>query len=334
MPFDTLCCTAQRSRTTPALRRPHCLQPMLRGIICASLAAGLFLAADQPAGAASSANDRDKPRFVAEKSAAAETGRMAQVAHAVVINEINYNAHDDYDSGDWIELHNAGTDDVDLTGWTYSDEDDAHVFMFPDGTVLRSGAYLVVAQEIARFAAIHPNVSNVVGDAGFGLAGGGELVRIFDASGAIADSLTYDDKDPWPEEADGDGYTLALTDPTCDNHLPECWNASAQMNGSPGIKNGPFVTTTERETPETPFLIDIYPNPAHGQTTVAVSGAAGEAAQIDVFDARGRKVPVSAARLSLPGNTVLDTGELAAGLYFVRIASPRGTMHQAVTVWR
>ncbi len=253
-------------------------------------------------------------------------------ADTVVINEINYNSRDDYESGDWVELYNAGTTDVDLTGWTYSDSDDTHIFAFPDGTILASGEYLVAAEETANFSAIHPGVSNVVGDADFGLAGSGELVRIFDASGAIADSLTYDDSAPWPEEADGDGYTLALTDPTCDNHLPECWSASAQMNGTPGAPNFPPVTAVERETPETPLQIDIYPNPAAGQTTVSVSGATGDAVLVEVFDVRGRQVPISAARLSLPGSAVLDTGELATGLYFVRIASPRGTVHRAVMV--
>lgn len=206
--------------------------------------------------------------------------------------------------------------------------------MLPAGTVLKSGEYLVIAQEIARFAAIHPDVSNVVGDADFGLAGGGELVRLFDASGAIADSVVYDDKEPWPEKADGDGYTLELADPTCDNALPECWRASAKMNGSPGAENGQNVTSAERETPEAPFQIDIYPNPAGGHATVAVSGTAGETAKIKVFDIRGRHVPVPVARIALPGNVALDTSELATGLYFVRIASPSGTMHQGITVRR
>lgn len=316
-----------------ARRRAHSLRRMARPIRCALMAAGLVLLAHQPAYADASGGDPANAQSVVETSLSSPSGRMAQT-DAIVINEINYHAHDDYDSGDWIELYNAGTADADLTGWTYSDEDDDHVFMLPAGTVLKSGEYLVIAQEIARFAAIHPDVSNVVGDADFGLSGGGELVRLFDASGAIADSLVYDDKEPWPEKADGDGYTLELADPTCDNALPECWRASAKMNGSPGAENGQNVTAAARETPEAPFQIDIYPNPAGGHATVAVAGTAGETAKIKVFDIRGRQVPVPVARIALPGNVALDTSELATGLYFVRIASPSGTMHQGITVRR
>ena len=313
MLFDTASHTTKALWVTP-VQRSVCT---LRFMGCLLIVAGMFSLLCRPV-SATSPSGNDIGRVVA--------------ADTVVINEINYNSHDDYESKDWVELYNAGTTDVDLTGWTYSDEDDDHVFAFPDGTILRSGEYLVAAQEIASFSAIHPGVSNVVGDADFGLAGGGELVRIFDASGAIADSLTYDDSAPWPEEADAQGYTLALTDPTCDNHLPECWSASAQMNGTPGAANFPPVTAVERETPETPLRIDIFPNPAAGQTTVSVSGATGDAVRIEVFDVRGRQVPVPASRISLPGSAVLDTGALATGLYFVRIASSRGTAHRAVMV--
>ena len=313
MLLDTVHRTAKTFRATPTRRSARLLQR----IGCVLIVVGIFSLLCQPV-SATSPSGNDIGRVVA--------------ADTVVINEINYNSHDDYESKDWLELYNAGTTDVDLTGWTYSDEDDDHVFAFPDGTILNSGEYLVAAQEIASFSAIHPDVSNVVGDADFGLSGGGELVRIFDASGAIVDSLTYDDSAPWPEEADAQGYTLALTDPTCDNHLPECWSASAQMNGTPGAPNFPPVTSVERETPETPLRIDIYPNPAVGQTTVSVSGATGDAVRIEVFDVRGRQVPVPAASLSLPGSAVLDTDDLATGLYFVRIASSHGTMHRAVMV--
>ena len=39
--------------------------------------------------------------------------------------------------GDWIELYNPGTEPVDLSGWTLSDDkDDPARWTFPEGTVL------------------------------------------------------------------------------------------------------------------------------------------------------------------------------------------------------
>ncbi len=319
----TLSHTIPRAQTTGARTLAHFLRPVLRGMICALLVAGLFFAAGpagQPVEAASSTDDRAKPTFASESSSPAEASRRAHAVHAVVINEINYNAPNDAESGDWIELYNAGTDDADLTGWKYSDEDDAHVFTFPDGTVLKSGAYLVVAQNIADFAAIHPGVSNVVGDADFGLAGGGELVRIFDASGAIADSLTYDDKAPWPEEADGGGYTLALADPTCDNYLPECWKASPQMHGSPGAPNFPTMTSVEPVDGEIPAAFALeqnYPNPFNPSTTIRFSLEQAQAVTLTVYDMLGREVRVLADGVQPAGNysVSLDGANLAGGTY-------------------
>lgn len=44
---------------------------------------------------------------------------------------------------EWVEIENAGEIDVDLTGWSISDEQE-HTYMFPDGFVLRAGARVKV----------------------------------------------------------------------------------------------------------------------------------------------------------------------------------------------
>ena len=241
-----------------------------------------------------------------------------------MINEINYNSHNDYESGDWVELYNAGTTDVDLTGWTYSDSDDTHVFAFPDGTILESGEYLVAAEDTASFSAIHPGVSNVVGDADFGLAGSGELVRIFDASGAIVDSLTYDDSEPWPEEADGDGYTLALTDPTCDNHLPECWSASAQMNGTPGAPNFPPGEASDEVCPRPDEFPAVNPN-----ATTAEQVENGEATLTEfVNDYFAYILQISASPLAAGylGCALTHEGPWNYGSTYITTMTPRGTL--------
>ncbi len=297
MLFDTTRYTTKNFPATPAQR-------ILGFMSWLPIIAGVFSLLCQPVSAAPPSDNN--------------IGRIA-AADTVVINEINYNSHGDYESMDWVELYNAGTTDVDLTGWTYSDENDGNVFAFPDGTILKSGEYLVAAEEIASFSAIHPGVSNVVGDAGFGLAGGGELVRIFDASGAIADSLTYDDKDPWPEEPDGDGYTLALTDPTCDNHLPECWSASAQMNGTPGAPN---------------FTQDVCPRPDNiapipSDIVTAEQVENGDATLTDfVTDYLGYALPLIGSPLAAGylGCVLTHEGPWNYGSTYIATMTPRGTL--------
>lgn len=45
----------------------------------------------------------------------------------------------------WIELYNSGTNDVDISGWALSDDyNNLSKWIFPQGTVINAGAYLVV----------------------------------------------------------------------------------------------------------------------------------------------------------------------------------------------
>ena len=154
----------------------------------------------------------------------------------VVINEINYNSADDFDPDDWVELYNPTNEDVDIGNWAFKDEANDHVFTFPENTFLNSGEYIVLCKNSDSFIALFPDVVNFIGDLGFGLSGGGELIRLFDSIGYLVDSVEYDDTDPWPVEPDGVGPTLELIDPYLDNSLAENWMAS-EGYGSPGSVN-------------------------------------------------------------------------------------------------
>lgn len=63
---------------------------------------------------------------------------------SVVINEILYNAPDELERLECIELHNVSSNEVDLTGWELDDE---VKFKFPDKTVIAPGQFLVVAKD-------------------------------------------------------------------------------------------------------------------------------------------------------------------------------------------
>ncbi|MCK5740031.1 T9SS type A sorting domain-containing protein, partial [bacterium] len=92
------------------------------------------------------------------------------------------------------------------------------------------------AEDLSAFQSQFPAVTNVIGRFDFGLSGGGELIRLYDANDNMVDSLEYDDKAPWPTEPDGDGPTLELISPQLDNTFGANWEAS-DANGSPGVAN-------------------------------------------------------------------------------------------------
>ena len=54
----------------------------------------------------------------------------------VVIDEIHYHPSSDCEEEEFIELHNYGPDDVDISGWKFRE---GVPFVFPAGTVAGAG---------------------------------------------------------------------------------------------------------------------------------------------------------------------------------------------------
>ena len=157
----------------------------------------------------------------------------------VVINEINYNSTDNFDSDDWVEIYNNSNDTIDIGSWLLKDEDDDHIFTAPSNIKILPEQYIIFCKDTIKLTELFPDVESYYGNLGFGLSGGSDLVRLFDNTGSLVDTVRYDDDDPWPLSADGNGPTLELKHPTLDNALWESWSAS-EGYGTPGAQNSVF----------------------------------------------------------------------------------------------
>ena len=62
----------------------------------------------------------------------------------VVINEIHFESLDKTVAEEFIELHNPDPIAMDLSNWQFTD---GVAFAFPEGVVVPSGAYIVVAED-------------------------------------------------------------------------------------------------------------------------------------------------------------------------------------------
>ena len=147
---------------------------------------------------------------------------------------------------DWVELHNPTNESIAIGWWEFKDGDDTHVFIIPENQVLESGAYLVLCKDSLAFNDNFPNVSNFIGEFDFGLNGGGELVRLFDAGELPVDEVNYDDSSPWPLEPDGNGPTLELIHPSLDNDLGVNWATSDNNGGTPGMVNSVYTADSSK----------------------------------------------------------------------------------------
>ncbi|MGE5860827.1 MAG: CotH kinase family protein, partial [Ignavibacteria bacterium] len=244
-------------------------------------------------------------------------------AKEIVINEINYNPANDFDSGDWIELYNISDQPIDISNWYFSDSDSSHKFIFPNGTVIEPDSYLVVVDNDSAFTSRFPDIKNYVSEIGFGLSGSGEFMKLANDASQIIDSLTYDDSLPWPVDADGGGSTLELIDAFSDNSLPENWRASIN-HGTPGKLNSFLSSADENESNRIPrefLLSQNYPNPFNPTTEIRYSIPHSGYVSLKVYNLLGQEIMTLFNGIQQPGNfeVTFDGKDLSSGIYIYQL---------------
>jgi hypothetical protein len=236
---------------------------------------------------------------------------------AIVINEINYNAADDQETGDWVELYNTSGSNLDLSDWIIKDDDDTHSFVFPSETVIEANGFLIITRDEADFLAAFPNVETTVGDFDFGLSGNGDAVRLYDADEVLVDEVYYLSEDPWPTSPNGEGFTLELLAPELDNNLPESW-APINANGSPNRENVPVGIV---EIGNTDFELSSYPNPFDNQISLNLQLEESAQVSIVLYDQNGKVVKHLQQGYLNAGEHVLvyDSAQWTSGIYYAKV---------------
>jgi hypothetical protein len=159
----------------------------------------------------------------------------------LVVSQFDYNPVGG-SSHEFLELMNISTQNLDLTGVHIRDAVD---YDFPDNTILAPGGRIQVAGDPAGFNSKFGSAPplRVVGPYLGNLSNSGERIRVAsDTQGTIKD-FTYDNKVPWPPEADGLGYRLVLIAPQTnpDHSNPFNWRGNA-MGSTPGTTDAsPFT---------------------------------------------------------------------------------------------
>ena len=153
----------------------------------------------------------------------------------VMFNEIMYHPAGDTQALEWVEIFNALSYDMDISGWEL---DGGIEYTFPDGTTIPSEGYVVVAKSPAALEA-GAGISNVYGPFNGQLANGGEAIRLENNSGRDMDEVSYGDGGTWPVAPDGSGVSLAKVAPFTASPPAESWHFSRQLGGTPGAENFP-----------------------------------------------------------------------------------------------
>jgi hypothetical protein len=216
-------------------------------------------------------------------------------AQNIVINEVMFHPSSENPREEYLELYNAATTNVDLSGWSFTRGID---FTFPPNTILRATGYLAVVANRQAFTNKYPAVTNYVGDflvvrttnvVGFiytnfenSLSHTHDALKLEDAASNTIDSVSYADKGDWAirqrglpnlgyqgwtwfNEADGLGKSLELMNPLLPNEAGQNWSASTVGNGTPGRVNSVGTNNIA------PLVLDVAHSPIIPQATDTVA---------------------------------------------------------------
>lgn len=170
-------------------------------------------------------------------------------ASAVVINEIHYEPISRQADDEFVELHNPGSNPVDVSGWRFTAGID---YRMPAGTTIPGGGFLVVARNRTNLLARYDGIltaANTVGDYSGSLANGGERLALSEPelilstndtaqvttniAWVLVDEVAYDDGGCWGAWSAGGGSSLELIDPRADRRRAPNWADSDETQSAP-----------------------------------------------------------------------------------------------------
>lgn len=217
---------------------------------------------------------------------------------------------------EFIEFKNIGENAINLSGLVL---DSAVYYEFPDNTMLAQKQFWVVASKPSKFYGFYGEQASGNFSGNFGNAGDEVLLKT--ASNNPVIHFIYDDQNPWPEQPDGDGYSMVSTyfNPTGDPNDESYWRSSLRLYGSPFRDDDGQVDVEVNEMISESGLL-IYPNPASDYIIISQKAEnASDLIEVSIFNISGSLVyqakSVNNARLNL------NTLNLDAGVYFIQVGT-------------
>lgn len=219
---------------------------------------------------------------------------------------------------EFIELKNTGSAPLNLgfirfvQGISYT---------FRSGTILNPDKFIVLVsnrQQFTRRYGIDP-----YGTFEGNLNNGGERITLANAAGDTIFTVKYNDQTPWPEEADGEGYSLVSVDanPTGNPDFSDYWSASYKIHGSPGADDKTSTLVNNKtKFPKQFQLYQNFPNPFNPKTTFHFSIPIDNHVRLRVYNLLGQLVETITDKEYSAGdfNIQWDASHLAGGVYFYR----------------
>jgi hypothetical protein len=246
-----------------------------------------------------------------------------QDLYGLKITEIHYNPLPDSDiSGtefEFIELKNVGSTSLSLAGAHFINGIE---YNFPIETIVHPGNFVVLASNAGMFQKRYGFAP--LGEYGLQLDNGGERLVLVNITNDTILTVRYNDKAPWPEEADGGGYSIVAKNIN-GYGIPDSadyWRASLYIHGSPGrddLITG--IVDAINQTPQVFQLYQNYPNPFNPETKIQYSLEHSGKIRLSIYDLIGREVAILVNEVQEAGGheVTFRASNLSSGIYFYRL---------------
>lgn len=246
------------------------------------------------------------------------------------ITEIHYHPEEssevNCDDYEFLEIKNIGDSPINLSGCNFGMN--GINYTFPENTILNGGEFIVLVSDISKFYRRYN--FRPFGEYKGHLANSGERISLFSADSIMIISILFDDKLPWPESADGVGYSLVPKEinPTGDLNDAANWRLSLYTHGSPGYDDTEegYEQLMVDEIPE-PLITEnntyfsVYPNPVNTIAIINLTLGKSEQVKISLYNTLGYQVSTLLYEQMPAGQQYFEInfGKYKAGLYLLMI---------------
>lgn len=260
---------------------------------------GLVVASHQPQTAAT-AEFRDLGEAGAQPGSASPLTREAigpcSRRTGLVISEVMHTPAGGFateENLEFIELFNANPFYEDISQYKLAGDID---FVFPLGTILPGGGFVLVAKNPAVLAQA-TGLGGILGPYIGALPPSG-TVRLHDKPGSILLEIPYSNAAPWPVAAESTGHSLVLARPSYGEGQAAAWDRSRLKGGSPGqvdaMLDGPL---------EHVVINEVLANGTPGDDYIELHNRGSVA--VDLSGCTLSDLP-GAARFRIPAGTVIQ----------------------------
>jgi len=234
----------------------------------------------------------------------------------LIVSEVNYKSPLGNDAGDWFELRNLSSSPRDVSGFYVRDEKNTNLYKIPPGTIISPDGFLVLYADLTLFNQENPGIANKIGPLPFSFSGTGDAIRVYNAADKLIYSMHYLDYAPWPNEPDGNGYTLEAPRnplPHWDVFSAAYWGYGC-LGGSPGylVPENCLMGFSESEAEPA----QIFPNPSSRYVVLPRPFTL-----VEVLDTEGR---VCMQHFETSEGLKLNLEFLAPGPYLIKLLSVSG----------